>query len=93
MVLIQRLPSSIHSTTKPRVNKPEAAPVTLKPTVVAKAVASSVRDPEVIKDAHARIQYDQPDGKNREALNSYMGVMHQARKDELSSLVGVDVYV
>lgn len=94
MVSIQRLPSSIQSSSpKPRVQKPEATPVTPQPTVVAKAVASTVRDPEVIKEAHSRIQYDQPEGKSRQAVDSYMGVMHHARREELSSLVGVDVYV
>jgi len=93
MVSIQRLPPSIHSPQKPRVNKPATTPVEPQPSVVAKAVAKSVRDPELIQDAHSTIQYDQPEGKNRQALDSYMGVMYQNRKDELSSLVGVDVYV
>lgn len=93
MVSIQRLPTSIHSPQQPRANKPVQAPVTTEPSVVAKAVAKSVRDPELIQDAHAKIQYDQPEGKHRQALDSYMGVMYQNRKDELSSLVGVDVYV
>ncbi|MCW8327538.1 hypothetical protein MD588_01815 [Photobacterium sp. SDRW27] len=93
MVSIQRLTPSIHSPQKPRVNKPATAPDTPQTTVVAKAVAKSVRDPELIQDAHAKIQYDQPEGRNRQAMDSYMGVMYQNRKDELSSLVGVDVYV
>jgi len=93
MVSIQRLPTSIQSPHKPRTNKPTQAPVAAEQTVVAKAVAKSVRDPELIQDAHSRIQYDEPEGKHRQALDSYMGVMYQNRKDELSALVGVDVYV
>lgn len=94
MVSIQRLSPSLHAPQKPRANKPETSPVvTTQPSVVAKAVAQSVRDPELIREAHARVQYDQPEGKHRQALDSYMGVMYQNRKDELSSLVGVDVYV
>ena len=94
MVSIQRLPPSLHSPQKPRANKPEtASAITTQPSVVAKAVAKSVRDPELIRDAHSKIQYDQPEGKHRQALDSYMGVMYQSRKDELSELVGVDVYV
>lgn len=94
MVSIQRLSPSLQAPQKPRANKPAQTPVaTPQPTVVAKAVAQSVRDPELIRDAHSRVQYDQPEGKHRQALDSYMGVMYQNRKDELSSLVGVDVYV
>lgn len=93
MALIQRLPPSIHSPQKPRVNKPVSAPAEIQPSVVAKAVARSVRDPQLIQDAHSKIQYDQPEGNHRQALDLYMGVMYQHRKDELSELVGVDVYV
>ncbi len=75
MVSIQRLPTSIQSPHKPpRTNKPTQAPVAAEQTVVAKAVAKSVRDPELIQDAHSRIQYDEPEGgKHRQALDSYMG--------------------
>ncbi|MGF1724141.1 hypothetical protein [Photobacterium nomapromontoriensis] len=93
MVSIQRLPVTLsHPQSKPQPNKSGTAEIA-QPSVVAKAVAQSVRDPDVIQHAHARIQYDQPEGKHREALESYMGVMHQQRRDELSALVGVDLYV
>ena len=94
MVSIQRLPPSLHSPQKPRSKQPDAIPaVPTQPSVVAKAVARSVRDPQQLKDAHARVQYDQPEGRHRQALDAYMGVMYQGRKDELAALVGVDVYV
>lgn len=92
MVSIQRLPVTItqpNSSTKP--GKSPAAPG--KPKAVATAVALSVRDPQTLEDARQHIQYDQPEGKHREALASYLGVMHQQRRDELSAMVGVDVYV
>ncbi|UTV28532.1 hypothetical protein [Photobacterium atrarenae] len=95
MVSIQRLPTAIPATKKP-VNQPErtaAAVQPAEPTVVAKAVAKTVADPALLQQAHANIQYDQPEGKHREALDSYLGVMHQSRRDALSDLVGVDVYV
>lgn len=92
MVSIQRLPVTLsHPQAKPLPGKAAAVEVA-QPTVVAKAVAQSVRDPELIQHAHARIQYDQPEGKHREALASYMDIMHQQRRDELSAMVGVDVY-
>ncbi|MCQ1056546.1 hypothetical protein ACQKPX_07700 [Photobacterium sp. DNB23_23_1] len=93
MVSIQRLPVTIPQT--PSKTKVTRAPVqgAGDPTPVAKAVAQSVRDPELLGAAHSQIQYDQPEGKNRQALESYMGVMHQQKRDELSMLVGVDVYV
>ncbi|MGF1679714.1 hypothetical protein [Photobacterium minamisatsumaniensis] len=92
MVSIQRLPVTIQPQPKAKAS-PSSAPISSKPTVVAQAVAQTVRDPELIQDAHSRIQYDQPEGKNRDAMASYMGVMHQQRKDELSAMVGVDLYV
>ncbi|PSW18745.1 hypothetical protein C9I98_14820 [Photobacterium sanctipauli] len=93
MVSIQRLPVTIQPQQPKAKPHSPSSPTSSKPTAVAQAVASTVRDPELIEDAHSRIQYDQPEGKHRDALASYMGVMHQQRKDELSAMVGVDVYV
>ncbi|MGF1737510.1 hypothetical protein [Photobacterium satsumensis] len=93
MVSIQRLPVTIPQTpSKTKVTRASVQGAG-EPTPVAKAVAQSVRDPELLEAAHSRIQYDQPEGNNRQALESYMGVMHQQKRDELSMLVGVDVYV
>ncbi|PSU32472.1 hypothetical protein [Photobacterium lutimaris] len=93
MVSIQRLPVTIPQTpSKTKVTRTSVNGAS-EPTPVAKAVAQSVRDPELLDAAHSHIQYDQPEGRNRQALESYMGVMHQHKRDELSMLVGVDVYV
>ncbi|PSW07460.1 hypothetical protein [Photobacterium lipolyticum] len=93
MVSIHRLPPSINPQQKPRVSAPAHPSGVAQPTAVASAVSKSVRSPESIRDAHAHIQYDQPEGNNREALESYLGVMYQNKKDEFSNLMGVDVYV
>lgn len=94
MVSIQRLPVT-HTSSAPKA-KPQG-PVTLDATpqpvkTAAQAVTLSA-DPAQLEAAHARVQYDQPVGKHRDALASYMGVMHQQRRDDLSALVGVDIYV
>ncbi|WEM43146.1 hypothetical protein PTW35_04920 [Photobacterium sp. DA100] len=93
MVSIQRLPVTIPQTPSKTKLARDSVLDASEPTPVAKAVAQSVRDPEVLSAAHSHIQYDQPEGKNRQALESYLGVMHQQKRDELSMLVGVDVYV
>ncbi|AJR07954.1 hypothetical protein C9J03_14565 [Photobacterium gaetbulicola] len=93
MVSIQRLPVTIpQAPSKTKLARNSVLDAS-EPTPVAKAVAQFVRDPEVLSAAHSHIHYDQPEGKNRQALESYLGVMHQQKRDELSMLVGVDVYV
>ncbi|UXI02105.1 hypothetical protein [Photobacterium sp. TY1-4] len=96
MVSIQRLPTAIPATQKNPVHQPDRAATSAQPaepTGGAKAAAKTVANPALLQQAHANIQYDQPEGKHREALDSYLGVMHQSRKEALSDLVGVDVYV
>ncbi len=43
--------------------------------------------------ANARLQYDLPEGRSRKALEEYMDIMLQKRRDELAQLVGVDLYI
>nr|WP_086940436.1 hypothetical protein [Thaumasiovibrio occultus] len=67
-----------------------------EPTVVATAVSKGIRAGAQATDAaqaHARLQYDAPLGRNREALSRYHDVLHQQRRDELSEMFGVDIYV
>jgi hypothetical protein len=92
MVSISRLPPSIHPQQKTQVLKPAAVVNNTQSAVITGGVSKSVPSPDVILNARANIQYDQPEGINREALDSYLGVMHQNKRDELSNLVGVDLY-
>ncbi|MGF1786207.1 hypothetical protein L4D00_10455 [Photobacterium swingsii] len=99
MVSIHRLPPSINPQQKPRVSKTPTSQPATEPTAVSKAVAkgvapsvSSAEQSALIQEAHGHIQYDQPDGKHRDAVSSYLNVMHQNKRDELSAMIGVDIY-
>ncbi|EEY44479.1 hypothetical protein VMA_002545 [Vibrio mimicus VM223] len=39
------------------------------------------------------MQYDLPEGRARKAMEEYLDVMNQARKEELAQLLGVDIYI
>jgi hypothetical protein len=93
MVSITRLPPSIHPQQKTQVSKPVNVVNNTQSAVIASGVLKPATSTDVILNARANIQYDQPEGINREALDSYLGVMHQNKRDELSNLVGVDLYV
>ncbi|ORT50366.1 hypothetical protein ST37_10885 [Vibrio sp. qd031] len=41
----------------------------------------------------ARVQYDLPEGSSRQAMQEYLNVANQARREELEQLVGVDLYI
>ncbi|KLV09153.1 hypothetical protein ABT56_02875 [Photobacterium aquae] len=92
MVSIHRLPVTLPQSS-PRSKPVSSSQTPSQPTEVARAVAQTVRDPSLIEEARGHIQYDQPQGKGHEAVSSYLGVMNQQRRDELSAMVGVDVYV
>ncbi|NCO47198.1 MAG: chromosome partitioning protein ParA, partial [Vibrio sp.] len=34
-----------------------------------------------------------PEGRSRKAMEEYMDVMNQAKKEELAQLLGVDIYI
>jgi hypothetical protein len=40
-----------------------------------------------------RVQYDLPEGSSRQAMQEYLNVANQSRRDELEQLVGVDLYI
>ncbi|NUY55530.1 hypothetical protein BZG78_12315 [Salinivibrio sp. MA351] len=68
---------------------------TPKTTQVANAVRQRV-DPVSVaqaEQAQQQVQYDLPDGRGRQAMESYFAVLNQTRREELLSLVGVDIYV
>ena len=39
----------------------------------------------------AQVQYDLPEGRGRRAMEEYMDVMNQAKKEELAKLIGVGI--
>lgn len=96
MVSIQGLPQIVPARPQ-KARKPkgdgQASETITEPNQLAKAVSQGIRNPELAGQAHQHIQYDLPDGRGRNALASYMDVLHQAKREELAALVGVDVYV
>ncbi|MFA0470684.1 chromosome partitioning protein ParA [Vibrio sp. 10N.222.51.E8] len=101
MVSINNLPpSSIGSTSKPnrikkkeQAKKSDASTSVGQPTKVANAVSHSIRQVKESELHKAQIQYDLPEGRGRKAMEEYMDVMNQAKKEELAKLIGVDIYI
>ncbi|WP_428771999.1 chromosome partitioning protein ParA [Vibrio sp.] len=101
MVSINGLPPS-HPSRVQRANKAkrkdevkpndQQAAVT-QPSKVANAVANSIRSADPADIHRAQLQYDLPEGRGRKALEEYMDVMNQARREELAHLLGVDIYI
>ncbi|USD64524.1 chromosome partitioning protein ParA [Vibrio sp. SCSIO 43136] len=97
MVSIQGLPPARVGQTnktnkKSKVNKQSKQPVA-ETTKVATAVAQTIRHVDESQINGARIQYDLPEGRSRKAMQEYMDVMNQAKRDELAKLMGVDLYI
>lgn len=98
MVSINGLPPSLPGPNKANktgkkheVNK-DKNPVG-QPTKVANAVAHTIRHVSESEVHKAQIQYDLPEGRSRKAMEEYMNVLHQAKRDELSQMLGVDIYI
>jgi len=64
-----------------------------QPTKVANAVAQTIRQVDESELHRAQIQYDLPEGRSRRAMEEYMDVMNQAKREELAQLMGVDIYI
>ncbi len=64
-----------------------------EPTKVANAVATTIRHVQESDIHRAQIEYDLPEGSGRKAMEKYMDVMNQARREELTQLLGVDIYI
>ena len=62
-------------------------------TKVAEAVAHSIRQVKESDIEKAQLQYDLPQGQSRKAMEEYMDVLNQSRKEELAQLIGVDIYI
>ncbi|GAK87694.1 UPF0325 protein YaeH [Vibrio ponticus] len=59
----------------------------------ANAVAHTIRHVQESDIHKAQIQYDLPEGRSRKAMEEYMRVMNQAKRDELIQMLGVDIYI
>lgn len=105
MVSIQGMPPAVtqntqgvkqqKSVTPISIDKPLNTEVTKVATAVVRGIESETRNGLTLAEkdhAHANIQYDLPEGKSRQALEQYMNVFHQEKRDELSRLMGVDIY-
>lgn len=64
-----------------------------QPSRVSTAVSAQVKQLNASEYANSRIQYDLPEGRNRQAMEEYMAIMLQKRREELAQLVGVDIYI
>lgn len=100
MVSINGLPAAIPGLKKAnkaskqsKVNKSQSQQSTSQPSKVANAVAHTIRHVQESDLHKAQIQYDLPEGRSRKALEEYMRVMNQAKRDELIQLLGVDIYI
>lgn len=100
MVSINGLPPSIGNTQKTNrtnkkneIKKGDAKGPVGQPTKVANAVSHSIRHVQESDIHKAQIQYDLPEGRGRRAMEEYMNVMNQAKKEELAKLLGVDIYI
>ena len=60
---------------------------------VATAVAHSIHQMSDADMHNANLQYDLPEGRGRKAMEEYLDVMNQSRREELAQLLGVDIYI
>ncbi|GLO60292.1 hypothetical protein MACH09_08000 [Vibrio sp. MACH09] len=98
MVMINGLPATtVANTSKAQKNSPakkqQNRSQIAQTTKVADAVAHSIRHVDESEIERAQIQYDLPPGGSRKAMEEYMDVLNQARKEELAQLIGVDLYI
>ncbi|NOH79239.1 chromosome partitioning protein ParA [Vibrio sp. RE86] len=100
MVSINGLPPSLpgpnktNKTKKNEVKKTEGKTPVGQPSKVANAVAHSIRHVNESDIHKAQVQYDlPPEGRGRKAMEEYLQVMTQAKRDELSQMMGVDIYI
>ncbi|MCJ2375678.1 chromosome partitioning protein ParA [Vibrio sp. ZSDZ34] len=96
MVSIPRLPATVNSQ-KPQkgrsLTKTKQAKAGSQVSKVAQAVSLSVNQTQHSEFERARIHYDLPEGRNKKALEEYIGVMQHSKKEELARLLGIDIYI
>ncbi|NVD07047.1 chromosome partitioning protein ParA [Vibrio sp. JPW-9-11-11] len=100
MVSINGLPASIpgpnranKASKKNQANQSQDKTPVSQPSKVANAVAHSIRHVSESELHQAQVQYDLPEGRGRKAMQEYMDVLNQAKRDELSQMLGVDIYI
>ncbi|EGR0669702.1 hypothetical protein [Vibrio vulnificus] len=101
MASINGLPPAIISSTqrtnkssnKRKVAKNQQQQAVGQTSKVANAVAHSIQNVKESDIHKAQIQYDLPEGHARRAMQEYMDVMNQAKREELAQLLGVDIYI
>ncbi|MDE1234052.1 chromosome partitioning protein ParA [Vibrio aestuarianus] len=101
MVSINGLPPSIvpgsnktnRANKKNEVRKGDTKAAVGPTTKVANAVSHSIRQVQEADIQRATLEYDLPEGRARKAMEEYMDVMNQAKKEELAQMLGVDIYI
>ncbi|MDP5253872.1 MULTISPECIES: chromosome partitioning protein ParA [unclassified Vibrio] len=98
MTSINGLPSSsIHGTQKSsqlrRKKKTTSSVSDVSSSAIVKKNAIDVKNMAKAEDSAQAIHYDLPEGRSRKALQEYMGVLHQAKREELAQMLGVDLYI
>ncbi|ELY5144294.1 chromosome partitioning protein ParA [Vibrio vulnificus] len=81
------------SSNKRKVAKNQQQQAVGQTSKVANAVAHSIQNVKESDIHKAQIQYDLPEGQARRAMQEYMDVMNQAKREELAQLLGVDIYI
>ncbi|EGQ7981349.1 chromosome partitioning protein ParA [Vibrio vulnificus] len=81
------------SSNKRKVAKNQQQQAVGQTSKVANAVAHSIQNVKESDIHKAQIQYDLPEGHARRAMQEYMDVMNQAKREELAQLLGVDIYI
>ncbi|CCN70012.1 hypothetical protein [Vibrio nigripulchritudo] len=87
------VPNTNKTQKQSKVKKNDGKQPTSQPTKVADAVAKTIRHVNESDIHKAQIQYDLPEGRSRRAMEEYMDVMNQAKKEELAQLLGGDIYI
>ncbi|MGF1720316.1 chromosome partitioning protein ParA [Vibrio kyushuensis] len=101
MVSINGLPPSVvpsntktsKASKKSEVKKGQTTTSVGQTTQVADAVSNSIRHVNESDIHRAQVQYDLPEGQGRKAMQEYLSVMTQSKRDELAKLLGVDIYI
>lgn len=98
MVTINGLsPSVVPNTKKTRTKslsqKEQGKSQVAQATKVAEAVSQSIRQVSEADIQKSQLQYDLPSGQSRKAMEEYMDILNQSRKEELAKLIGVDIYI
>nr|WP_097356685.1 chromosome segregation ATPase [Candidatus Enterovibrio escacola] len=95
MVSIQKLSQSIQHSPNARCKKNDNVSRSVgipKRSLVGTVRSASTRKLSFVEETHHLIQYYLPDGRSRFALASYMDVKNQAKREQLTILLGVDVF-